>query len=133
MPDFTDDELLAYADERLSNDRGAQIEQSLRSNDGIRQRLVDLLSIRDQGAHTVGEIWRRLRLSCPPRAVWAAFVENRLGDGLSGYLQFHLNEIGCPICLANFQDLNRPDQANSHERRAKKIFQSSAGHFRTTQ
>lgn len=130
MTEFTDDELLAYADERLNSDRGALIESSLRAEDSLRHRLTTLLSERDQGAHTIGEIWRRLRLSCPPRAVWAALIENRLGDGLSRYLQFHVKTVGCPICLANLRDLERPDQADSRDRRAKKIFQSSAGQLR---
>ena len=68
MADFTDDELLAYADERLCSDRGVLIESTLRGDDQFRHRLMVLLSQRDQGAHTIGEIWRRLRLSCPPRA-----------------------------------------------------------------
>ena len=128
---FTDEELFAYVDERLASDRCAVIEQTLRNDATLAARLSQLLSQRDQGDHTVGELWRRQRLSCPPRAVWAAFVEGRLGDGLSQYLRFHVETIGCRICAANLTDLERPGTSADAERRAQKIFQSSAGKLQT--
>ena len=127
---FTDEELLAYADERLAVDRSAEIEKSLRSDRDLTARFADLLSLRDQGDHSIGELWRRERLSCPPRAVWAAFVDERLGDGLSRYLRFHVETIGCRVCSANLADLQRPNSPADVERRARKIFQSSAGRLR---
>ena len=127
MPQCTDEELLAYADERLVADRSSLIEQQLRADAAFAERLSVLLSQRDQGEHSVGELWRRDRLSCPPRAVWAAYVDGRLGDGLSQYLRFHVETVGCRICAANLADLERRESASDAERRAKKIFQSSAG------
>ena len=115
----TDDELLACA----------VIEQSLRGDPLLGKRLATLLSLRDQGNFSVGELWRQQRLSCPPRAVWAAYVDNRLGDGLSQYLQFHIEEIGCRVCMANLDDLKRRDTSTEAERRTRKIFQSSAGNL----
>lgn len=129
MPHFTDEELLAYADERLVADRSSLIEQELRSDNTFSDRLKSLLSQRDQGAQTLGELWRRDRLSCPPRAVWAALIDGRLGDGLTQYLNFHIDTVGCRICAANRADLERRDSATEAERRAKKIFQSSAGNL----
>ena len=129
MSDFTDDELLAYAEERLSTDSCAVIEQSLRVNSSLVERLTTLLLQRDQGNFSVGDLWRHHRLSCPPRAVWAAYVDSRLGDGLSKYLQFHLEMIGCRVCSANLDDLNRRDPLTEAERRTRKIFQSSAGNL----
>ncbi len=129
MAHFTDDELLAYADERLPSDSCAVIEQSLRLNSSLGERLATLLLQRDQGNFSVGELWRQHRLSCPPRAVWAAYVDSRLGDGLSKYLQFHLEIIGCRVCLANLEDLKRRDPLTEAERRTRKIFQSSAGNL----
>jgi hypothetical protein len=127
MPPFTDEELLAYADERLSADRSVVVEQQLRTDDVLGRRLLALLSGRDQGEHSVGELWRRDRLSCPPRAVWAAFVDGRLGDGLTQYLQFHVETVGCRVCAANLSDLQLRDHSDDAERRTRKIFQSSAG------
>ena len=130
MPRFTDEELLAYADECLSSERCSSIEQALRSDSSLMESLITLLSERDQGAHTIGDMWRRLRLSCPPRAVWGAYVEGRLGDRLSQYLRFHVETIGCRICSANLADLERPASKESADRRTQKIFQSSAGRLR---
>lgn len=129
MTTFTDEELLAYADEQLSPERSASVEQSLRSDAILLERLTSLLCGRDQGDHSVGELWRRFRLSCPPRAVWGAYAGGRLGDGLSNYLRFHIEVIGCRACAANLADLQHPDAANDTERRTKKIFQSSAGNL----
>lgn len=127
MPDFTDEELLAYADEALSSKRCVEIERALRDERQFQERLVDLLSQRDQGQVSVDEIWRQGQLSCPSRSVWAAYVTGRLGDGLSQYLQFHVDVIGCRVCAANLADLNRQDPSTDSERRTRKIFQSSAG------
>lgn len=129
MPQFTDEELLAYADECLSVDRSATIEQLLRTDDSLVNRLAGLLSTRDQGEHGVGELWRRNRLSCPPRAVWSAFVDGRLGDGLSQYLRFHVETIGCRLCAANLADVEVKGDPSDSERRTRKIFQSSAGNL----
>lgn len=129
MVQFTDEELLAYADERLAVDRCAVVEKQLRSDDALGSRLLELLSGRDQGAHSVGELWRRNRLSCPPRAVWAAYVDGRLGDGLTQYLKFHAETVGCRVCAANLADLELRDNAEDAERRTRKIFQSSAGNL----
>jgi hypothetical protein len=127
MPPFTDEELLAYVDERLAADRSVVVEQQLRTDDVLGRRLLALLSGRDQGEHSVGELWRRNRLSCPPRAVWAAFVDGRLGDALTQYLQFHVGTVGCRVCAANLSDLQLRDNSEDAERRTRKIFQSSAG------
>ncbi len=132
---FTDQELLAYADERLSTSRSAMIEQSLRDDECLVSRLSLLLSQRDQGDQSLGQVWRQDRLSCPSRAVWGAFVAGRLGDGFSQYLRFHLETIGCRLCAANLADLSRPDQSTTDqrtesERRTRKFFQSSAGSLR---
>jgi anti-sigma factor RsiW len=131
MPaDFTDEELFAYADECLLPERCVVIEQSLRQDQTLVERLATLLSERDQGEHSLGQLWRRNRLSCPSRAVWAAYVDGRLGDGLTQYLQFHLETVGCRVCAANFADLSHRDQSTENERRTRKIFQSSAGTLR---
>ena len=132
MPDFTDEELLAYADERLASENCVLIEQSLRGDYSLMDRLNRLLTLRDQGEHSVGQLWRRDRLSCPPRAIWSSYLDGRLGDGLSQYLRFHIETIGCRICLANLSDLERRDDSTESERRASKIFQSSAGHLPLT-
>ena len=128
---FTDEELLAYADESLSDGQSVIIERALRAHQPLVERMFRLLSGRDQGEHSLGQIWRRERLSCPSRSVWAAFIDGRLGDGLTQYMQFHVETIGCRVCAANLADLNQRDSSTENEHRTRKIFESSAGRLRT--
>ena len=127
---FTDEELLSYADERLPVERAAELERLLRESTKLVSRLAELLRDNYIGDRSLGAIWRRGRWSCPPRAVWAAFVEGRLGDGLSQYLRFHVETIGCRICQANLADLRQTEDTSGFEGRVRKIFQSSAGRLR---
>ena len=124
---FTDEELLSYADERLPVARAAELERLLRSSTELVNRLAELMRDSDNGDPSLGAMWRRGRWSCPPRAVWSAFVDGRLGDGLSQYLKFHVDTIGCRICAANLTDLQQTAGTSDSEGRVRKIFQSSAG------
>jgi hypothetical protein len=123
---FTDEELLAYIDERLPPSRAAIVERQLRESEGFMRRLTMLLQSVERGDLTLGGMWRRGRWSCPPRAVWAGYVQGRLGDGLSQYLRFHLETVGCRICAASVRDLQTGGDVEG-EGRVQKIFQSSAG------
>ena len=124
---FTDEELLSYADERLPVTRAVELERLLRTSTELANRLVELMRDSDAGDQSLGAMWRRGRWSCPPRAVWSAFVDGRLGDGLSQHLQFHVETIGCRICAANLADLQQNANTSDSEGRVRKIFQSSAG------
>ncbi len=73
-PTFTDADLIAYADELLVSDEATAIEDQLRSSQALRQRLAMLLKLRDQGGHTLGEVWRRQRLSCPSRSDLGSYL-----------------------------------------------------------
>lgn len=125
---FTDEELMAYVDERLHPARAAEVERQVRTAPDLLSRLAKLINSTERGEVTLGGMWRRGRWSCPPRAVWAGFVAGRLGDGLTQYLQFHL-ETGCRICDASVRDLTNHEDPESGQR-IRKIFQSSAGGLR---
>lgn len=126
---FTDQELLAYIDELLPVERTATVEKALRDSASLRQHVALLARRRDQGGHTVGEIWRRLRLSCPTRSQWLSYLEGTLGAGMSNYFEFHLHVIGCRYCAANLRDLQASPDAPDAQRRRGKFFQSSAGYL----
>lgn len=126
----TDEELLAYLDECLQVNRSAEIEAALRGSEPLRQRLAALLADQDQGGSTVGEIWRRNRVSCPSRSVWTAYLDGDIGEGLRRYLEFHLNTVGCRFCAANLADLKTSDDAAASARR-QKIFQTSIGRLKS--
>lgn len=128
---WSDEELLAYIDEMLPPERMSDVEQSLRAEESLRRRLANLARVRDQGVHSVGEIWRRRRLSCPSRKQWGGYLLGTLEPELSAYFEFHLHTIGCRYCLANLRDLEAASQATPEtDQRRRKYFQSSAGYLR---
>jgi hypothetical protein len=133
MPtNFTDAELLAYLDEALPVERMTAVEAALRKSDELRVRTAELRDQRDQQGHTVGEIWRRGRLSCPTRHQLGSYLLGALATDLAQYILFHLETVGCRYCAANLVDLRHSQQSSETEtaQRRQKFFQSSAGHIR---
>jgi hypothetical protein len=127
---ISDDELLAYLDEQLPAAQAARLEQELRNSPALRQQAALLIRRRDQGGHTVGEIWRRRRLSCLSRSQLGGYVLGTASDSLADYVEFHLRTIGCRFCEANLQDLRDSSRTSSESaRRRRKYFESSAGNL----
>jgi hypothetical protein len=130
---FTTIELNAYLDEALPVETMAAIEAALRSDADLATQLAEIAARRDSGVHSLGEIWRRCRLSCPTREQIGSHLLGVLPDEQSGYIKFHIEEIGCRYCNANLEDLKN-QQAEAAERavtRRRRYFQSSAGHLRS--
>jgi hypothetical protein len=130
---LTDTELLGYLDEMLPLPRAAEIEQALRDSQSLRQRAALLVRRRDQGGHTVGEIWRRERLSCLSRSQLGSYLLGTLDSQLVDYIEFHLDSVGCRICAANLEDLRQASAAAGDDaersQRSRRYFESSAGHL----
>ncbi len=125
---WTDQELASWLDERLSAERMSQLEQQLRTDDSLKIRLSQLIQHRDQGGHSVGEIWYRGRLSCPTRSELGGYLLGTLSPDVSDYLEFHLLTIGCRLCQANLQDLQEQSVNTSETTvRRRRFFESSAG------
>jgi hypothetical protein len=134
MPDFTftDQQLVAYLDEMLPVDEMAAVEKALRSSESLRNRTAGLSRRRDDGVHSVGEIWRRLRLSCPSRGRLGSYLLGTLDGDLSDYIDFHIRTVGCRICAANLSDIEQAMQKNADApARRRKYFQSSAGYLKS--
>src|SRR5438045_8460449 len=113
MPDdFTDIELLAFLDEGLLVERMAAIENALRQSAELRTRTATLRQQRDSTGHSVGEIWRRERLSCPTRHQLGSYLLDALPAELAQYVQFHLETVGCGYCAANLDDLRQSPRQN---------------------
>lgn len=127
---WTDQELASWLDESLPAERMTALEQQLRTDDSLKIRLGQLIQHRDQGGHSVGEIWRRGRLSCPGRSELGGYLLGTLPADQNDYIDFHLLTIGCRLCQANLQDLQEHKQ-NSDESgvRRRRIFESSAGYL----
>ncbi len=128
--EFSDDQLLAYLDEQLPVEQMTVLEKSLRDSDTLRLRAASLARRRDQGVHSVGEIWRRHRLSCPARKQLGSYLLEALNRDQADYVRFHVETIGCRFCAANLRDLEQEMQAAPEtQRRRQKFFQSSAGYL----
>jgi hypothetical protein len=127
-----DSDLELYLDEALPAEEMARIEQALRTDRLLAERLAAINARRDSGVHSLGEIWRRHRLSCPTRQQLGSHLLGAISAEWQNYIVFHLETVGCRYCQANLADLKR-QQAESSEvvqTRRRKYFQSSAGYLR---
>ncbi len=101
-----DADLRAYMAETLPAEGMARVEKALRDSASLR---ADLESLRTSGGevglHSLGAIWRRNRLTCPPRQQWGSYLLEALDPAHAEYLTFHLDIIECPFCRANVADL----------------------------
>jgi len=129
---ITQADLQAYLDEALSPSEMTAIEGELRQRPELLQQLAAINARRDAGVHSVGEIWRRQRLSCPSREQLGSYLLSALDPGQAEYIDFHLQKIGCRYCLANLEDLRRQQEetVETVKTRRTKYFQSTAGQLR---
>jgi hypothetical protein len=130
---FSNTELEAFLDESLPAERMTAIEDALRRDEGLQQRLAEINGRRDAGVHSLGEIWRRHRLSCPPREQLGSYLLGALPRDMKAYVTFHLDTIECRYCQASLADLKAQQSAAETEvaeRRRQKYFHSSAGYLR---
>lgn len=127
---FTDAELLAYLDETLAISRSVLLEQQLRLDPILQKRITELARERDQGGHSIGEIWRRDRLSCLSRDLLGSYLLGVVPPALKDYIEFHLQIINCRYCQANLDDLQQQDQGQTDQHLQKRYFESSAGVLR---
>lgn len=130
--EFTELELEAYLDEALAPGEMAAVESELRANPKLGKRLAAINGRRDAGVHTIGEIWRRHRVSCPTREQLGSYLLEALDTQQMDYYRFHIEEVGCRFCNANLHDLRmqQEEKAEITATRRTKYFQSSAGYLR---
>jgi len=128
---FRQSDLEAYLDEALPPEEMARIEKAMRGDRALMRQLTAVHARRSAGVHSLGDIWRRHRLSCPSREQLGGLLLGALPDELADYIQFHVNVAGCRFCQANLADLqNRQAEGEqAAESRRRKYFQSSAGYL----
>jgi anti-sigma factor RsiW len=128
---FRDAELEAYLDEALPADEMARIETALRTNSELAARLAAINARRDSGVHSLGDIWRRHRITCPDRTELGSFLLGVLETGHAAYVRFHLEVVGCRLCQANLADLQQQQaEAAGAASRRRRYLKSSAGLLR---
>lgn len=131
QPRISDQELLAYLEEGLPVERMAEVERMLRQSQTLRDQVAQLAHRRDEGLHSIGEIWRRRRLSCPSRSELGSYVLGTLESQLADFIEFHLQTVGCRYCAANLKDLRQAAQAGAEiQQRRRKFFETSAGYLK---
>ena len=77
--------------------------------------LLHYLGVAEEGDHRlldvdVRNVWRERRLSCPGRHWLARLVAGTLKEGPKTFVKFHIDEMVCPWCQANVDDLTRRDR-----------------------
>jgi hypothetical protein len=102
---ITREMLRAYIGDALPDSELAAVERSLRESNELRALLKEVIEQEDRGEHTAGAIWRRERISCPSRDQLGGFLLGAGDSELLEYIRFHIEEIGCPYCHANLEDL----------------------------
>jgi anti-sigma factor RsiW len=129
---YSDTDLSAYLDEALPPEQMAVIESALRGNSALLARLSGIGQRRDAGQHTLGDIWRRHRLSCPSREELGSYLLGAMSDEAAAYVKFHIETVGCRVCQANLEDLRaqQSEADRTSDTRRRKYFQSSAGYFK---
>lgn len=91
------------------------------------QETDEPVSLADASADmTVANVWRDHRLTCLKRNTLGAYLLGVLEEPWRGYTQFHLDIVGCPLCLANIADLQE-EQAGEVAQDTTRYFQSSVG------
>jgi hypothetical protein len=130
---FSNSELEAYLDEALPAERMAAVENALRGDNELQKRVAAINGRRDAGVHSLGDIWRRHRLSCPTREQLGSYLLGVLPKGAGDYIKFHIESMECRYCSASIQDLKSQQSATGADatrQRRQKYFQSSVGHLR---
>jgi hypothetical protein len=129
MTEITRNTLRAYIEDALTDAETARVEHALRDSDKLRDELRLVIQERDRGDHSVGAVWRRARLTCPSREHLGSYLLQALEPDHHDYIQFHLETVACPFCLANLTDLQSLQQeaAPQIQSRRRRFFQSSAG------
>jgi hypothetical protein len=131
MLTITPAELEAYLDEALPASQSAAIEAALRDSPELLEQLSAINRRRDAGVHSLGEIWRRHRMSCPTREELGRYLMQAMDPEQADFIRFHIEVSGCRFCAANIEDLQRrmDETADAAHTRQRRYFESSAGYL----
>ena len=129
---FRQSDLESFLDEALPAEEMSRIEQALRGDAELVRRLAGVHARRDAGVHSLAEVWRRHRLSCPSRRELGGYLLGALPEEAADYIAFHVEAAGCRYCQANFADLEarRAETDRAAQVRRRRYFQSSVGYLR---
>jgi hypothetical protein len=138
--EYSDQQLQAFLDEALPAECMVEIETRLRCDAELVRRVARLRGEREAGLHSLGEIWRRHRLTCPSRQQLGGYLLGVLDDHWAAYIRCHVEQVGCRVCAANLADLQEEQKQqvataaaaiSARQQRRQRYFQSSAGYLRS--
>ena len=79
----------------------------------------------------VRAMWGERRVSCPARHWLARLVAGTLDPGPESFIRFHLDEMRCPWCQANYDDLADADRAEELEPLIERVHESTLKFLRS--
>lgn len=106
-----------------------QIRDHVTRNGGL--RLDEELGEGDASASLLTEVWEDQRLTCPKRSTIGRHLLGTLEEPWKGYVDFHVNTLGCTFCRANVEDLQK-QTAEAPRQLYDRVLQSTIGFFRAS-
>lgn len=79
----------------------------------------------------VRDVWRERRVSCPARHWLARLLAGTLEEGPTRYVRFHLDEMHCPWCRANYDDLAEEGRRAELDRLIERVQESTLKYLRS--
>jgi len=76
------------------------------------------------------DAWEALRPSCPKRSTIGAYLLGTVDDAWRDYVRFHLEQLGCRFCQANYEDLKQQTAGADRRRVHRRIMESTVGFLR---
>ena len=91
-------------------------------------RLSSINRRRDEGIHTLGEIWRRHQIGVPSPEEVNEFLSGKLAQDQSNYIRFRLDVLKCRYtsALVEAAEQRLADSGEQSKTRREKYFQNSA-------
>lgn len=81
---------------------------------------------------TVCRVWREYRLTCLKRSTLGSYLMGVLDEPWHSYTQFHLDVVGCAMCVANLADLEAEEEDRA-PLDTQQMFASSVGFLKHSQ
>lgn len=81
---------------------------------------------------TVSRVWREHRLTCLKRSTLGSYLMEVLDEPWRSYTQFHLDVVGCSMCVANLADLDEEEEDRT-PLDTERMFTSSVGFLKHSQ
>ncbi|MCS6975650.1 MAG: hypothetical protein NZM31_01400 [Gemmatales bacterium] len=123
-PGITEQDLIDHVEEALPPHKASVIEKAIRESEELMAILNALILARSGEEHSVGAIWERHRLSCPTRDQLSNYLVRAMSDEALTYIAFHLEDVDCPYCQAELEELKNAKQQGKKARgeRARKTY-----------